>query len=118
MATKAGTEEFKGALRRYISHWAFLPLGQFSDDDSLRAMRVDFGDCSKMGMLVDATWPQDKVVFYAEEMPFLDTVNDFIGHLVTKGVTKLNDPPEGYPWWPGQSTQCPHMGLDFHLMIW
>ena len=83
------------ALRQYISHWAFLPLGQFGDDDPLGALRNDFGLCSKGGMLTDALYPISLVGLGDYE--HLDTVNDFMAWLESNGITKLNKPPDGYP---------------------
>jgi hypothetical protein len=89
-------EAMKEATRRYVSHWAFLPLGQFSDDDSLKAKRVNFGSVSKMGMLVDATFPQE-LDFYDDEMVGLDTVDDFVVYLKAKKCGRVNLPaPEVY----------------------
>lgn len=81
----------KTELRKYISHWAFLPLDQFTDDESLSAKRKNFGYCSKMGMLVDATYPKYYFLMLEEDVDRLDTVNDFVEYLKAHGVTKIND---------------------------
>lgn len=84
----------KELLRKYISHWAFIPLNQLGDDDSLKAKRIDFGMVSKLGMIVDAVYPQ-KLDIADGDMIMLDTVNDFVKYLKSKGCTKINVPPEG-----------------------
>ena len=83
------------ALRRYISHWAFLRLSQFSNSDSLKVLRPDFGFVSKTAMMVDALRDGD-VVFDDDDMNRLDTVDDFVGYLHGKGVSRVNVPPQGY----------------------
>ena len=87
-------DSVRESLRRYISHWAFLPLSQFSNDDSLRALRKDFGMVSKMGMLVDAVYPR-KLEMEDGDMDRLDTVEQMASYLESKGCLELNPSPEG-----------------------
>ena len=85
-------------MKKYVSHWAFLPLRQFAYHDSLKELRRDFGYISKMGMLVDATYESgggQVIRFQEDEMDALDSVNDFVEYLKDKGITKLDKPPEG-----------------------
>lgn len=95
MGKEAVTRE---VVRRYVSHWAFLPLSQFGDSDPISLRRRDFGVCSKTAMLVDALYPNDEGVRIPEdEVMGLDTVDGFVAWLEVKGVRKLNRPPAGYP---------------------
>ena len=98
------TSEMKDILREHICRWAFLTPNQFTDDDSLKALRKDFGIVSKLGMLTACLFPksingknismntvsegEDGV---EEEVEALDTVNDFLKYLKSKGHTKINE---------------------------
>ena len=91
-------------LKRYISHWAFLPLDQFDDDTSLKSLRPDFGQISKLGMIVDATFEDTSGMnnkdpdwgFEDDEVIPLDSVNDFIKFFKDKGLKICNEAPKGY----------------------
>ena len=86
----------KKALKQYISHWAFLPMNKFSDDDSLKSKRIDFGECSKMAMIVDAIYPKKISSLGDFDVEKLDSVNDFVKFFSKKGLTEINEPPEGH----------------------
>ena len=77
-------------IKQYISYWAFLPMCQFSDGDSLKLLRPDFGFISKIAMLVDATFPQ-KIEFDEDDMNQLDSVNDFVKYLENKQCHNINE---------------------------
>lgn len=85
----------KELLRKYISHWAMLPVSQFGDDDSLKALRPDFGFVSKMAMIADAMYNNEGFVD-EYDMPALDTVNDFVRYFDKKKLKIRNEAPEGY----------------------
>lgn len=92
--------EQKELLRRYISHWAFLPLEQFDDDTSLKSLRRDFGQVSKMGMIVDATFRGEGDFIHSpdfddDEVNCLDTVNDFVKFFEDKKIRIDNIAPTG-----------------------
>lgn len=80
----------KTLLRKYICHWAFLKEEDFGDSDSLKALRIDFGMCSKWGMITDAIFP-DRIDAYDDDVIPLDTVNDFMAFFKKHGITKLNE---------------------------
>lgn len=89
----------KTEMKQYISWWAFLPLHQFNYTRSLKELRRDFGEVSKMGMLTNATYPDCQYIdFSVDDMNALDTVNDFVKYLEGKGVTKINKWTEGKEW--------------------
>ena len=84
-------------MRRYISHTAFLPMSQFKDDDSIARLRPksQFSYIGKIAMLVDATYDDNTPDFPEEDMHQLDSVNEFVAYLIARGITDVNDPPEG-----------------------
>ena len=88
-------KDFREDVKRSISHWAFLPMSQFSYEDSLKEKRPYFLFVSKIGMLVGATFPKE-IDIDEFEVERLDSVNDFVEFLKSKGVNEIIDVPEGY----------------------
>ena len=85
-------------VRRHISHWAMLPLSQFENDTSLKNLRPDFGQVSKLAVIVTATFKKEiKYEDFVDEVNGLDTVNDFIRFFKDKKL-KINNThtPLGY----------------------
>ena len=87
--------DMREELRRYVSHWAFLPLSEFSKNDSLKVLRKDFGMVSKMGMLIDAVYPK-RLEMGDGDMERLDTVEEMAVYLESKGFSEIEEAPEGY----------------------
>jgi len=85
----------KAKIKQYISHWAFITLGEFSDNDSLKALRPDFGLISKLAMLTACTYPK-RISYDENEIMTLDSVDDFVEFLKNKKCNDVNNPPTGY----------------------
>jgi len=81
-------------IRKYVARWAFLLEGAFGNDDSIRALRRDFGEISKAGMLVDITFDEATGTsgdYSTEDLNALDTVNDFVRLLRDRKINPYRD---------------------------
>ena len=98
LPTVESAEIMNKNLRRYISHWAFLPVNQIEENTSLRSVRPDFGIVSKLAMLQDMDLPACLFGVGGLEgmVEKLDTLSDFETFLRERGCLNFAKPPKGY----------------------
>ena len=73
-------------IREAIVKWAFLPLNEFTDKESITAKREYFGHESKIGVIVSVTEGLLSSI-YDDEILSLDTVDDFVEFFESKNVS-------------------------------